>query len=56
MEAVFNDTFKNIANHIKIKYEGGRNLPPNHPDATPYDSKRTGMQSIANIRNLAKDC
>lgn len=50
VEVVFNDTFKNISNHIKTVYE------TKWGNYTPYDSRRTGMQSIANLRNLAKGC
>jgi hypothetical protein len=49
MEAMFNSMFKDVANHIKTKYERWGN-------STPYDDKRTGMQSIANIRHLAQNC
>jgi hypothetical protein len=50
MEAMFNSMFKDVANHIRIIYEQKYNNP------TPYDDKRTGMRSIANIRHLAQNC
>ncbi len=49
-EAAFNALFNDTAKHIQIVYEVERGK------SIKYDDKQSGIQSIANIMNLAKDC